>query len=350
MSIPSSQARARFTQAAIDVYKERPQVMQFLSSFFPAKEYATRYLSLEVQRGTEYVAADVIRGTQGNRNTFSKSTEKVFDPPYYREWFDITSLDLYDRLMGSTTIDAGIMSQLLNNAADKYGMIQAKIERAYELQRAQALTTGIITLQNGDNIDFQRDALSLVANGAGNTWATGTVDPRENIQTGCNFLRTKGKVQGGVFNIIMGENAYSDFVNNTIIQNTADIMRMDFINLNAPQRNSTGASYMGRIACGPYLVDIWTYPEYYETSNNVMTPYIDPKKYVLLPQTPRFEMSFAAVPQLLDEENPNVVTGAFVFQDYRDEENEVHKYYVKSAGCAMLKAVDHVYTEQVVAS
>ena len=46
-------------------------VPSFLRSFFPVKTTASKYVSIEVQRGTEYAAVDVLRGTDGNRNTFS---------------------------------------------------------------------------------------------------------------------------------------------------------------------------------------------------------------------------------------------------------------------------------------
>jgi hypothetical protein len=324
-------------------------VMAFLRSFFPTKEFMTRYLSLEVQRGTEKIAVDVKRGTEGNFNTFSKSTEKIFDPPYFAEWFNLNELDLYDRMIGSSSIDDGVYAALLEQTSDKMGELVKKIERAYEKMCADALTFGTITLVNGDSVDFKRKAGSLVANTVDNTWATGTVDPCANIAEGCTFLRTDGKVQGGVFNLIMGSTAFSDFINNTIIKSRADIRRYELVNVAAPQRNSLGASLHGQVSCGSYLVNLWTYPEYYEDANGTLQPYIDPKKVILLPEAPNFALNFAACPQLIDEQNPTVKTGAYLFVEDRNAWEGVHKYGVRSAGVPMLKGVDQVWTMQPVA-
>jgi len=100
--IPASQARALFTQGLVDIYREQVKTTSFLRSFFPTEEFGTKYLSVEVERGFEKVAVDVTRGTEGNRNVFSKSTEKIWEPPLYDEFFDMTQLDLYDRLFTSS--------------------------------------------------------------------------------------------------------------------------------------------------------------------------------------------------------------------------------------------------------
>ena len=150
-TISSVQARALFTIKLIAVYKERTVPTSFLRSFFKTKESDTKQLSIEVQRGTEMIAVDVERGTQGQLNKFSRSTEKIFVPPYYREYFDATDLDFYDRLFTQNgTIDVITFSQWLGTVVEKIAMLQDKIERAYELQCSQVFETGIVTLKNGE--------------------------------------------------------------------------------------------------------------------------------------------------------------------------------------------------------
>src|ERR1017187_8822852 len=103
-SISTTDAKGLFTNTLIDVYKEKIKSTNFLRSFFPTVESPSLEVSIEVQRGFEKTAVDVVRGTDGNRNTFSKTTEKIFIPPFYREYFDATQLQLYDRLYGATEI------------------------------------------------------------------------------------------------------------------------------------------------------------------------------------------------------------------------------------------------------
>ena len=347
-AIPVSQARAEFTQMLVAVYKERVKPTSFLRSFFPTVESLERYISIEVQRGSERVAVDVLRSSEGNLNTFERSTEKVIDPPYHREYFNITDLRLYDRLIGSGSIDAGVYTALLQEGAEKMAMLVDKIERAYELQCSQVLATGIVQVSEGFNIDYKRKAGSLVDNSS-ETWATDTNDPSTHFIEAGTFLRTVGKSQGGVLNAILGGAALGALTNNEFIKTRADIRNYSLADIREPQRNSLGAALHGRITAGAFSVNLWSYPEYYENSSGVIVPYIDDKKVIVLPENPNFKMAFGAVPQLLDDENPVAKKGAFVFGDYKDTDKSVHKYDVKSAGVAIPVAVDQIYTMQVLA-
>lgn len=347
-TIASSDARALFTKMLIAVYRERKTPMAFLRSFFRVVEHSTKELSIEVQRGTEKIAVDVERGTEGNRNVFSRTTEKIFVPPYYREFFDATELDLYDRLFGSTEIDNGVFEQFMLSVADKLQMLQEKIERAYELQCAQVLETGIVTLKAGINIDFKRKAGSLVGVG-GAPWDNDANSPIDQMEAGANFLRQTGKAGGDVFNVIMGSAAQGAFLNNAKVKGRADIRSFGLDVVSAPQRNAVGSSYHGRVSIGSYLADIWTYPEFYDNAAGVSTPYINSKKIIMLPQSPNFVLGFAAVPQLIAPENPVPKKGAFVIGNYKDERNHKHIYDIRSAGVAIPVAVDQIYTKQVLA-
>jgi len=342
MSIPANQFRGEFTQGVIAIFKEQAIATSFLRSWFPSIEKSTRYLSLDATRTTETVADDVIRKTEGNRNTFSKSNEKVFDPPFYHEYFDLTDLDLYDR--ASTSTDAGLIQDALQDVAMKMGELRKKIERRYELQCSQALQTGIVTMVNGTNINFGRKAASI-EDLSGATWATGTNDPLLHLMNGATFLRTKGKVQGGTMDVIMGDLAFNAFQNNTIVKARADIKSYSLDSLTTPQRNAVGGVLLGIVSSGSYNFRIWGYPEYYDLSGT-STPYIAQKKIVMLPQNPDFKLAFAAVPQLLGSAPKK---GAYLVGEYTDERTTSHIMDIKSAGLATLVGVDQVYTATVLA-
>jgi len=344
--IPASQARAQFTQALVAVYKERPVVKSFLRSFFPEVYKGTKYVSIEVERGFEKVAVDVLRGTEGNRNEFGKSTQKIFEPPYYKEYFDMTQLDLYDVLMGQQMISEVQYGEMLAQVSEKLGMLQAKIERSYELLCSQTLTTGIITTNSGDNIDFKRKADSLV-DYSGSPW-TGANSPYEDLETGCNFLRQVGKAQGGVFNAILGSSALNALLNNSVFLTRQNLFNMALDAVRPPQRDSVGATLHGQLSVGSYKVNLWAYPEYHDDSAGVSTAYVDPKKVILLPEAPRFTMSFAAVPRLITSAGQQAV-GAFTVKEFMDEAKESHNISIASAGIPIPVAVDQIWTAKVVA-
>jgi len=347
-NIATTDARGVFTKTLIDVYRERPEVMGFLRSFFPDDIKMTKELSIEVRRGFERTAVDVIRGSIGNRNIFSRSSEKIFIPPYHREYFDATDLNSYDLLFASTQIDAGAFTALLEEVSEKMGMLQDKIERAHELQCAEVLLTGIVSLNKGINIDFKRKAASLVDKGGGAYWATGTVDAVKDLEDGSRFIRSVGKGQGGNYNVIMGSTAYNDFVQNDTVKERADIRNFELDAIRAPQRNSVGGTLHGEVSGGAYKFRIWSYPEFHDDSSGTNIEYVDPKKVIIIPESPRFKFGFAGVPQLATV-GGGVRKGKFIFGDYTDERKSTHDFDVKSAGLAIPVAVDQLYTVQVVA-
>lgn len=347
-TISATDARGLYTKMLIEVYKERTTPTSFLRSFFKVKESPTKNISIEVQRGSEKIAVDVQRGTEGNRNSFNHSTEKIFAPPYYREFFDATELDLYDVMMGQGTVDSAVVAAFVDSVADRLRMLQDKIDRSYELQAAQVLETGIVTLNNGTNIDFKRKAGSLVDLTA-QPWTNNSYNPLDHLQAGCEWIRKNGKAQGNVFNVLMGSTVKQKFNTNTNITAIADqFTRLNFMDLREPQRASVGGVTHGRIAAGDYILNIWTYPEFYDTNTVNGNSYLNAKKLIILPENPNFVLAHAAVPQLIGG-NTTVNKAAYVIGEYKDERNTAHIYDIKSAGVAVPVAVDQIYTAQVIA-
>ena len=357
MDIPVQDARGLFTKALVERYTERIEPTSFLMSFFKKVEKDTKEVSIEVRRGTERVAVDVMRGVEGNRNSFSLSSEKIFVPPYYREWFDMTDLDLYDRVFGSadTTVSSAIMADIVGQSTEKLGILVDKINRAYELQAAQVLLDGIVQLQSATNIDFKRKAASKVDLGGGNYWTTATVDPFDAITAGCTFLRNTGKAAGGIFNVIFGATALQTMLNNPIFQAKSNLRRVSLVDIQGPETNVEGGTFHGVISVGTNEIRVWSYDEIYEDTAGAAQNYIDPKKIVILPLNPTFTLAFGAVPVLKTTGFPSLPQvagaqrGAFVFGNRVDPYLEKHVMDVKSAGITIPTSVDKIYTAQVIA-
>lgn len=344
-TISVTQARGIYTDSMISVFREKIPVMSFLRSFFNVRTTMTKYVSIEVQRGTETVAVDVIRGANGNRNKTTLSSLKTFLPPYFDEYFNANELDVYDLAIGATS--PSMMAQLATESAMELSKLRDKIERAVELQCSQVLETGIITLVNGDNIDFKRKAASLVDLGAGNYWTTGTNSPYTTLENGAKFLRETGKSMGSNFNVILGGEALTAFLENDIVQARADIKNFGLDSISSPIKNVPGGSYHGRVSAGSYTFDLWTYPEVYEDANGDIQQYWNPKKICILPEVTGFELAYALVPQLV---NGNPQTGPYLVQDFIDTRQTAHEIHIKSAPIAIPVKVDQIYTAQVVAS
>jgi len=339
-------ARSAVTNAIVAIYNEKSTPASFLSSFFPWSFSPTKLVSIEVRRGTEKIAVDILRGTGTNLNKKSRSTIKTMEPPLYGEGFNVNELDVYDTAFG--TLDPKIMAQLSTEAADTLNEIKNKILRAYEKQCADALNSGVITVSNGDNIDFKRKAASLQAYAAGTDWTDDTVDPMVALQTDAQWIRENGKSQGGIFNVIMGADVFSAMTNNAIFQAKYDLKDVQLGELREPQRMSTGGTLHGRVSAGSYKFNIWTYPEGYRDSADVFQKYIPDTDYIMVPENTEFRTQFALVPQL-----PGMTPlrqtdgGAFVFNEYIDVKGRNHVQEILSAGVALPLAIDTIVTRQI---
>jgi hypothetical protein len=345
-TIGLTQARGVYTDTMVALYRERVAVMSFFRSFFPSKTVMSKYVSIEVRRGSEKIAVDVIRGTSGNGNKATKSTEKVMLPPAYHEWFTANHLDVYDRAIGST--DPTAMASLAQESAEMLQDIQDKIDRAIEKMCADVMTDGIITLVNGDSIDFKRKAASKVAYNASWNWADNSVSPYTTFANAAKFLREVGKSQGSTYNVILGGAAMTALLNNEKFLTRQDLVNLKLDNVSTPVKNSVGATYHGRITEGSYSFDLWTYPEVYEDANGNMVPYMDAKKVIFTAEMPKFQLAFGLVEQLIDGQVPQ--TGPYLVYDTIDVEKTSHKVHMKSCPLPIPVAIDQLYTIQVLAS
>ncbi len=345
--IPAIQAMGVFTDSIIAHYQEDIPVKGFLRSFFPSHFNQSKYISLAVRRGTEFIASDVYRYSDGNRNTFSKASLKEYMPPFFHEYMDMSNHALYDNMiMAVMSGNAGVARALVESMAKDFIELRKKIERRAELMCAQVLQTGIVTLDSGEDIDFKRKAASKVAYSSGINFADGANDPSEIIKVGCEFIRTQGKADAATFNLIMGDSVLPALLNNTIIKGRNDIKSYTLDKIQSPFLSTNGAAFHGELTCGAYTVRLWTYPENYESSLGTFTNYIDTKKIILLPSDTVGTLEYALVPQLLlDGRIPQ--TGEYLIQEEIKEIEALHRLNIKSTVVPVPVKVDQIWTATV---
>lgn len=355
--IPIQQARQLFTQAFLGAWKETYPVTNFLRSFCTEKTVSTKFVSIEVRRGTRLVASDVLRGTESNRNKFGLSSLKVYQPPYFAESFTNEDLALYDQLFaqyGEVT-DTQLVAEAAKEVTEKYLELKNKIERAYEVQAAQVLQTGIVTMKNGDNIDFKRKA-ALVVN-LTTKWDATTPKIFESIQTICDTLRKNGAA-AAEFDMIMGATSAQTFLTSTEYKDYAKVYALAPSDYVLPKMNTTtGAVFHNRISVGPYLVNLWSYPATYTNASGVDTDYIDPKKVIILAKSMEMFMSFAAVPRVLTDNGimqnqqfaQTIDNGKYILNNFVKPEVSSHIFEIKSAGIVVPMTIDHFATLTVLA-
>lgn len=346
MAIPIQDARGIFTKALVAVYKEKITPKSYLMSFFTPKEYMTKEVAIEVRRGKEKIAVNVERHSDGTYTKFSNYTEKLYVPPLFYPWLAANDNRLYDLAIGSGG-SAPMLAALADEIAEDLMELKFTIMRAYEKMCADVLETGVITLKDGTVIDFKRKPASMVDKGAGAYWATGTVNPFTDLENGCKFLRKTGKSTGNVVNAIFGEDVLSDFLDNTIVKARHDIWNYKLGTMDIPEMQMEGVVFHGEVSCGAYRVRVFTYPEYYEAEDGTITPYVNPKKVIMLPTQTNFVMAYGAVPQLIGPGGEIPQKGAYLLTENIDQKKTVHEIGIKSAGLPIPVAVDRIYTVKV---
>jgi hypothetical protein len=364
MSIQNTQLLGPYTNVIADVYKQMPEATNFLTSYFPSKIELTRFISYFVMRDDEQVAVDVARGSEGNRNEWSIATEKIGDPLYFRENFDILPMQGYDALLNPSLAlapaGALALSSLVRTVAEKQAALIKKIKRAIEIMCAQILMTGVIEMSangTGISIDYKRKAASLQDTSVSAPWTTGATDVYEQIETDCTFLRAYGKTTDMEFDLIAGNAAFNALLKNTTFLERQKSYNMKLDSVNPPARVSvtSGAVWNGRLSAGPYTVNIYTYPQSYDVlsvvgGNIVRTPtqYIDTNKYVIIPKTPYFKTFFGAVPPIVDGSgNATPIAGDFVFTDWVAADKRSHNYDIESCPLPVPVAIDQIVTRKV---
>jgi len=209
-------------------------------NFFGEKVLGTKGFNFWVQRQNRPVAVDINPLERGNVNRLDKATNQFFVPPTYDESVVYSALDEFETIMGATDsrVDGEIYRALVEKTANELIVATQKIERREELQRAQALLTGIVTLKNGDNIDFKRKAALLVAYNAAHGWDVDTIDPELILIQLIEAMITEGKIDATTpLNVIVGSEAWSAFKNNPIRQKQGDIKDQTFMALQLVHRS-----------------------------------------------------------------------------------------------------------------
>lgn len=355
MSIPLQQARGIFTEAAIAVYRENAPVPSFLKNMFSPTTTDAKQVSIEVQRDTEYIAVDVNRGGKGNRNTFSLSTVKEYLPPMFDENFDATMMDRYDVAFGQGNAVPRTIGMIAKDVGMKLARLQAKLDRAKEKQCGQVFETGIVTMENGDNIDFKRQAGSKVDPGAGNYWATVTAAIEAQIIAAGTFFRTQGKSAVKELDMIMSSASWIDLKNSNYFKNIANFNQVTLIDVVRPIAQASGSTFHGQIDAGQFKVNCWVYDETYDVAGGSSgVRYISENQTVFLPVSgSKLIMAHAGIPAIIrDKRNAEFpeylkqVKAESWVNNYIDKKGKSHTFELLSAFCAVPVSVDLIYTLQ----
>lgn len=337
-----------FMSTVVENFTETQNVLEGLNTFFPRQTVPTKAVTLNVIRNGKPIAIDVQRCVDASRREFSKSTQKIFVPPSYKEKFDFTACEAFDRVSAGQDMSQGDAANLLEESTTKLQDLRNAQERSILKQQADILQFGLLTFKNHDSIDFRRKAASMVTKTGAGTWNQTTSDPKTDLQTGCNFLRSIGGSTGGVVNAIMGEAAFANFSNHPKIQAGADIKNINRDQIAMPMYEASGLAFHGQTSAGDFIINLWTYNDEYEETNNVLVRYVDTNNVILLPTDFRAKLVFAAQNGAYRRADGSpyiqVTESDYLVSDFVDAQKTTWEIELKSAPLAIPITVDKMYT------
>ena len=289
----------------LSAYIQMAQPTLFLSGLFqspPENFHTTEEVEIDIVRSDEDISIVIQDLSTGYRmNSEDLYTNKGFKPPIHKEALPINSFDLIKRMPGqdpfqSPDFRANVILRLFNGMTK----VERKIRRSIELQASQVLQTGIVTLKNSNGValytlDYKPKATHFPT--AGTTWGQVGADIAGDINALAEIIRNDGLADPD--QIIMGVDAFEEFIKDSEIQKRYDNRRIDLGTIAPIEMRGNGGSFRGIVEIGNYRYDIWTYGgRFKDPQTGVKTQFVDKGKVIVRASSGRLDATFGAIPNI----------------------------------------------------
>lgn len=349
------------TKKVVGKFEEMIPVKTGFAGWFPEETTPTLEVDVEVQRDNDLIAVDVVRFTEGVKTKSTKLTEKKFIPPYFKLDYDFQRDQVY---MNTIALGVGMDSAQVNrvlamNALKQVNKNRDMVIRAIRKQQADVFQTGIVALENGDNIDYKRKPVSMVnVDTAGDYWSVAaSATPITDIRKGMDFLRNVGNSGGSTVNVVMRSAALEAFLATTQVKEQGPnvIQQIQRININMPQFDGvSGFAFHGQIAAGDFSVNLWTYNEKYTDANGATQYYLAENLVVMIPDDFQGKTIFGGLPTMntatiggTPTDVPGIAEAQYLIRSYSDKRTMSSTIELTSAPLVVPFTIDKIYTMQV---
>lgn len=298
----------------LQAFNDRRAPNGFLTGFFDARRPGniskSDKVSIDITRSGEKVAVTVTKRTGPNMNDIDVFTTKTFTPPTYNEAFALNAADTINRLAGVDPYSAADMeysAQLTAMIIDGMSTMSDKISRGVELQAAQVLQTGKLSLiDESGAVEYELDFKPKTSHfpDAAATWS-GASDKLNDLEQLAKVIRKDGKVNPNT--LIFGSTALHYFLQDEEVQAQLDNRSMNIGELD-PRMVESGATFYGTVQVGTYKFQIWAYDDTYEAADTgTPTEYVDTDNVIMLSTRTRLDLVSAVVP-LVVSPDPRVAS------------------------------------------
>jgi hypothetical protein len=290
----------------IETYVQGALSSGFFTSLSTTRTFNAETFEYDVLRYNEQVAVAVTSlSDSGRPNEASIYTNKELTVPVYKEKTTIPAWSKFARDPGQNPFESSsTQGKISRRAAESFVLMQEKISRSVELQHAQMLQGGVITLTDKAGgtiytVDFKLKTTHDVT--VTTTWAGGAGDPTGDLESICDQVRKDGRSR--VEKLVFGRLALQYFLADSEVRALLDNRRMFLGSVERPRVEDNGGVYHGTISIGTHNVEIWSYEDDYEDpATGDLTPYLAPTKVVVLAKSVDIISAFGDVPILAQPE------------------------------------------------
>lgn len=293
------------TKRLIAQYEEDAGAPTFLSSFFQTTQadiHNSDTVEIDVRRSGRPISIVVTDWKSGgNMNTMDLYTNKSFTPPILKEVFTLNHGNLMTREMGRTPFEnPDFMGHAQRNLRSGVSKMTAKIRRTVELQCAQILQTGVVTL-----IDASGNTIYTIDYGmrsshkttASVDWDENSADPLKDLEAMDDLSRTNGKK--GIDAYVFGDLAWPAFLANTKAQGLLDNRRIEIGGI-APVRQSEDQVFMGHVTINGMRAAMYTYKASYDhPQTGADTRYVSAWNVIGIASTATRRLTYGGIPRLV---------------------------------------------------
>lgn len=225
-----------------------------------------------------------------------------FSPPSYKERSNYSISQTSGRQAGTTIYDdVDKTALLMDKTADDLALLLDRIELGMVLQAAEIFQYGQIRFNSVygyrvNDLDFECPSAHFAT--VGTLWTAGAGDPISDIETHIKLINKAGRTR--IDNIIFGQTALTDFLQNARVKAELDNRRIDRGNLTFEPIRLDGFQRVGIYNIGGVNVTFWTYDEWYETKDaddvvDGTVDFIDPKFVVFFSSKGDYQRYFAGI-------------------------------------------------------
>lgn len=292
------------TYHLIQMYVEDATPVPFLTTFFqsPPRNYHTsEKVSIDLLRDDAEVAIviqDLSAGTRENELTYYQN--KGFTPPIYDESATITAYDMIHRQPGQQQIvDPDYGANAMEQAFRIFRKLEMKIRRAIELQAAQVLQTGKVTLTDSAgrplyNLDFGPRAAHFPTVAA--NWGGGSEKPIDDVGALGEVVRRNGKMVPN--RLVFGKRAWRRFFAHADVRALLNSIRLNVGEIR-PVMRPGGASFKGSLTIDNYEYEMYVYDgTYTDPVTRATKEFVDQDSVIMLSDNTRLDLTFGAIPMI----------------------------------------------------